>query len=267
MKSSMKIGVLFVLLFCSKGMLSQNCMRIDGQVLEASEKEYVEATSDIRAIFNKVQDWFDRSIVLRVVKEYDGACYYDKSTTFSDGLVEIGADVLDKFKDRPDIIELLLVHEIAHSYNVNYKENRTTYNELLADMITGYYIGIAHDQNNFIYDINSEEYGNYFGDYYFDMNSHHGKPSIRNKALQLGFFLTQLKSEEYHGTIAWDLFKMKELYVDDISTSEYDTTIVLLKSNTFSASSEANPIIQGTNINHSFRAFMYCSSLVPNIHW
>jgi hypothetical protein len=242
-------------------------MTIDGQVLDASEKEYLETTSEIRAIFNKVQDWFDRSIVLRVVKEYDGACYYDKSATFSDGLVEIGADLLEKFKDRPDIIELLLVHEIAHSYNVNYKENTITYNELLADMITGYYLGIAQEQNSLRYNINSKDYGNYFGDYYFDIDNHHGKPKVRNLALNLGYFLTQLKSEEINGEMAWKLFKSKDIYVNDISISEYNAMILSLDTNTLLASQEANPIIPGRDINHSFRAFMYCFALVQNIRW
>ncbi len=241
-------------------------MTIDGQELDDT-KEYLEATPEIRALFNNVQDWFDRSILLRVVKDYDGACYYSKSAKFSDGIVEIGADLLEKYKDRLDLIELLMVHEIAHSNKVNYEENATTYNELLADMITGYYIGIAQEQGRFLYDINNTDYGDFFGDYYFDMDNHHGKPKIRNKALQLGFFLTQLKSKEYQGTVIWDLFKMKELYVPAISTSEYNNMILLLESNTASASREANPIVANTQVNHSFRAFMYCVSLVQNIHW
>ena len=241
-------------------------MTIDGQELEDT-KEYLEAKPEIRALFNNVQDWFDRSVLLRVVKDYDGACYYSKSTKFSDGLVEIGEDILEKFKDRPDLIELLMVHEIAHSYNVNYKENATTYNELLADMITGYYIGIAQGEGRFLYQINNTDYGDFFGDYYFDIETHHGKPRIRNKALQLGFFLTQLKSKEYQGTVAWDLFTMKELYVHDISDAEYKNMILLLESNTQLASREADPIINNTQINHSFRAFMYSVSLVKNIHW
>jgi hypothetical protein len=194
--------------------------KLDGDEMTAGS-EYKEGIqwfpSNTQKAMRKIQDFFEINVNYVLAEDYDGICHeFNSSNGLKNATVTIGKDFLDKYKNDPLFIEILLAHEAGHTIQYIYGKDAGSYlsslyggngilegknKELQADIIAGFYtyyeIRRRYDsasgkaEQNAI-DARLEKSVQKFeeiADYQFAHSNHHGRFKERVQAISNGLNL------------------------------------------------------------------------------
>ncbi len=195
----------------------QECAhKIDGDI-EASSgyKEGIRwFPSKTQQSMRKIQDFFEINVNYILAEDYDGICHeFNSRNGLKNATVTIGEDFLEKYKNDPLFIEILLAHEAGHTLQYLYKDDAESFlgtlyggngilkgknKELQADVIAGFYLyseirrrydkASSKQEKNDIDAQVEKSVGKFeaIADYQFTHASHHGRFKERTQALSSG---------------------------------------------------------------------------------
>lgn len=138
-----------------------------------------------------IENVFDVTADLYIYNDHDGANAYATSSSYADGKIAFGVNMLTEYLWRMDKgkagVAAVLAHEYAHVLQLAYDSDLNwKYRELHADYLAGYYLKTKRyvnysELNNFakvFYDL---------GDDAFWSDNHHGTSVERLKAFKAGY--------------------------------------------------------------------------------